>query len=573
MRWYGGLSARLLLHGALAAALAGSVTVALPARAVRPAPDATGVASASHVVVHPAGPGAVRVSWAARSQKGVKAWVVRVVDSADGLVTGHDRLALPDRRSLVVTGLPTGSTATADVQAFDGTATVHTTPASSAAQVPSGLCRGVHRACLSVDARDRLGRERHVAQGFLHGLQLSRSGRREMQALNPRFWRISADNQAETDQARKFTHNTTALLSDAWASATHNPQTGVNMSPWQDWSAYRSFVIDQVRTRIADHDLPEYWEVQNEPDITTYYNPQSPPNAALVLQQFRVALRAIHHVLPHAKVIGPSLSAYTLVGDSERVGLADFINYATRNQLHFAAISWHEVNAGNPSDAQRQLPELADRVQTVSTLLKASPVLRHARVFINEFDSAWISRQVGWDLAHVAALEQAGVAQANRACYEMCASGADSLLDPNDGTTPRMTYWGRLAYAHMHGQRIATTTSDRDTTAMASVRRHRLWAIVTRHNECELHTPSACPAGQGVPLAGSGPLVLPVRLPRGASGHVTVAVTQLSASPENAAKAPPTTRSRYSVGAGHLVQVRLPDIPNGAATVVRISWS
>jgi hypothetical protein len=482
-RWDDGVI-RSVCPLAVTLAAAGAVVVA-PASAsyaVLPAPEAMAITGASHVTVHPAGPGAVRVSWSARSQPGIKAWAVRVVDSADGLVTGHDRLALPGRRSLLVAGLPTGSTATAEVQAFEGTSAVNATAPSSAAQVPRGLCRGVHRACLSVDARDPLGPERHIAQGFLHGLDLSPRGKHRLQALNPRFWRISAGNQSEAQQADTFTEDTTALLSDAWSAATHNPQTGVNMSPWQDWSAYRRFVVDQVRARIADHDLPAYWEVQNEPDITSYYNPQAPPTASLLLQQFRVAYRAIHHALPRANVIGPSLSAYTLVGDAQRIGLADFIDYATRNRLHFAAVSWHEVNAGNPSDAQRQLPELADRVQTVHALLRASPVLRHARIFINEFDSAWISRQVGWDLAHVAALEQAGVTQANRACFETCASGADSLLDPNDGTTPRMTYWGRLAYAHMHGRRIGTTTSDRDTTAMASVDGHRLTTIITRHN-------------------------------------------------------------------------------------------
>jgi hypothetical protein len=272
-------------------------------------------------------------------------------------------------------------------------------------------------------------------------------------------------------------------------------------------------------------------------------------------------------------VIGPSLSAYTLIGDAQRIGLADFINYATHNQLHFAAVSWHEVNAGNPSDAQRQLPELTDRLQSVRTLLTASPVLRSAGIFINEFDSAWISRQVGWDLAHVAALEQGGVRQANRACFETCVSGADSLLDPSDGTTPRMTYWGRLAYAHMTGRRIGTTTSDRDTTAMASVGAHRLMAIVSRHSECALHTPSACPGTPGTPIASSGRLVLPVRLPQRVLGRVKVSVRRLSATAADVPKAPPARTAVYRVGADHLLEVRLPDIPNGAATVVRISWS
>jgi hypothetical protein len=565
---------RSVLRLVLLAATTAVVVVARPPapQATLLAPDATGVASASHVVVHPAGPGAVRVSWSARSQRGVDAWLIRVVDSDDEQITAHELLALPTHRSLLVDGLPTGSTATATVGAFTGTDATGLAPTSSPTQVPRGLCARARRQCVSVDARRPLGPETHVAQGLLHGLDVSRVGAHYLRALDPRFWRISAGNQAETQQARKFTTDTTALLSDAWPAVGRDPQTGARMSPWQDWSAYRSFVADQVRARIADHDLPDYWEVQNEPDIASYYSPEAPPTAALVLQQFRVAYTVIQRVLPHAKVIGPSLSAYTLVGNPQRVGLADFIDFATRHRLHFAAISWHEVNAGNPSDAQRQLPELADRVQTVRTLLAASPVLRHTGIFVNEFDSAWISRQVGWDLGHVAALEQARVTQANRACFETCTGGADSLLDPNDGTTPRMTYWGRLAYAQMTGKRIGTTTSDRDTTAMASVGGQRLTVIVTRHNECALHMPSACPAARGVPIAGSGALVVPVQLPARVSGTVRVAVTQLSATPVDVPSAPMPTRMRYRVGPSHLLRMRLPDITNGAATVVRISW-
>jgi len=560
-----------LRFAATAASLVASL-VGGPA-ALQPAGDPVdgAAAAARGVQVHRAGPGAVRVTWSAGSVTGVRAWQVKVVDTVGGAVTPHSLLALPGRRSLVVAGLPTGSTATASVGVFTGTRFVNVRPAPSGVRVAPGLCAGVGRACLSVDARHAVGRERHVAQGLLHGLDVTRAGVRRLHALTPRFWRITEGSSEETRLVRPYRASTTALLSDAWRAKASDPVTGRARSPWQDWIAYRKFVVHEARARLTQHDLPDYWEVQNEPNDPTYYSPQAPPTAARVLREFEVAYRAIRSVLPHAQVIGPSLGGYNLVGDEHRVGLTDFIDFATAHRLRFAAISWHELNAGNPRDAQPQLPQLVDRVRSVRTLLAASPVLHGAKIFINEYDSVWVNRQVGWDLGHITALEQAQVAQANRACFELCGGGADSLLDPNDGTTPRMTYWGRLAYARAVGHRLTTTTSDRDTTVMATLGGHRLSALLSRHADCTSR--HVCPGIGGTTATGSGRLQLAIRLPRRAPGRVTVRITPMTSTIADVPDAPPAVTSHQRVGPGGMLRLPLSSVPNGAAVVVEVSWA
>jgi hypothetical protein len=369
---------------------------------------------------------------------------------------------------------------------------------------------------------------------------------------------------------------TTALLSDPWWEITYDPQTGAAMSPWENWSAYRDFIRGEVQKRVADGNLPDYWEIQNEPDVPGYYDPAFPPTAALLEQQFKVAYNAIKSVLPDAKIVGPSFGGFNLAGDATHLGLLDFISYATANNLRFAAISWHELNAGNGTLPSLQLPVIADHVRMIRTALDASSVLADAQIFVNEFDSAFTGRLVGWDLGHVIALEQGGVDQANRACFEDCTNGADSLLDPADRHTPRMTYWGRLAYAQMTGDRVATTTTQRDTTAMSVVDKSRktTTTLVTRHHGCAVGGNSACPTGSFVTPTASGPLTLALRLPSAAQGDkATVSVTTLAASVTDVAKQPAASVSTVKVPKSGMTNVKLPSLDDGAAYVVKVSWS
>jgi len=536
----------------------------------------TTVGAASNVAIRTAGTGSVTVSWAATSVAGVADWEVLVTEtSADG-TTSHGYFRPATARSLTVSNLPAGAKVHAAVVTFNGGGVVNLSATTPDVTVPAGLCANVTGTCVAADSSQTLGTEQHVAQGFLHGLGLTANGVQKMQALNPTSWRITEGSPAEMSAVKAFHPVTTALLSDPWWEVTYNPQTHAAMSPWENWAGYTWFVKTEVQKRIADGNLPDYWDIQNEPDLAAYYDPAYPPTAALLEQQFNVAYNAIKSVLPDAKIIGPSFGGFNLVGDSTHLALLDFINYATANNLQFAAISWHENNAGVASLPSMQVPVLADHVQMIRTALEASPVLSGAQIFVNEFDSAATGRLVGWDLGHVIAMEQAGVDEANRSCYENCMNGGDSLLDPADNQTPRMTYWGRLAYAQMNGNRVVTTSTQRDTTAMTTVNStaKKVTTIITRHHGCSVGGNTACPSGSFVAPTASGALTLALRLPSTAAGRkATVTVTTLAATVADTAKQPAATVSTVRVNGASLANVPLASLADGAAYAVTVSWS
>lgn len=557
---------------------AGAAVLALgaPAGAYALTVDTT-VGAATNVVNRTAGPGAVTVSWAATSVAGVLDWEVIVTEtSADG-TSSHGYFRPAAARSLTVSGLPAGAKVHAVIATFGtGNRVLNLSTTTPDVTVPAGLCAYVTGPCVAADSTQTLGAEQHVAQGFLRGLGLTATGVKEMQALQPTSWRISEGSASEMSAVQAFHPVTTAMLSDAWYGATYNATTKTVMSPWQNWTAYTNFVKGEVQKRIADGNLPDYWDIQNEPDLSLNYNPAFPPTAALLEQQFNVAYTAIKSVLPTAKVVGPSFGGFNLVGDATHLALLDFINYATDNNLQFAAISWHENNAGNASQPSLQLPMLADHVEMIRTALDASPVLAGAQIFLNEVESASTTRVAGWDLGHVIALEQAGVAQANRACYGTCVNGADGLLDPADQQTPRMTYWGRLAYAQMTGNRVLTTTTQRDTTAMTTVNAtaKKLTTIVARHHGCAVGGNTDCPAGAFVTPTDSGAMTLALRLPSSAAGRrATVSVTTLGATVANVPTQPAATLSTVKVPASTQTKLSLSNLPDGAAYVVTVTWS
>ena len=557
------------------AAGAAAFALAAPVGAHALTVDAT-IGAATNVAIRTSAPGAVTVSWGAPSVLGVVDWEIVLTETSPDGTTSHGYFRPATARSLTVSGLPAGARVHAVIATYAVRGVVNLSATTPDVTVPAGLCVAVTGACVAADSSQTLGTERHVAQGLLHGLGLTSTGVQKMQALHPTSWRITEGSPAEMSAVQAFHPATTALLSDPWWEITYNPQTHAAMSPWENWAAYTSFVKTEVQKRIADGNLPDYWDIQNEPDLAAYYDPAYPPTAALLEQQLNVAYTAIKSVLPAAQIIGPSFGGFNLVGDSTHLALLDFINYATANNLQFAAISWHENNAGVASLPSLQLPVLADHVQMIRTALEASPVLAGAQIFVNEFDSAATGRLVGWDLGHVIAFEQAGVDEANRSCYESCMNGGDGLLDPADNQTPRMTYWGRLAYAQMTGTRVRTTTNQRDTTAMTSVNRraNKLTTIITRHHGCNVGGNTACSTGSFVTPRSTGGMTLMLRLPRSTAGHkATVSVRKLAATVGDAARQPLAAVSTMRVSGNRLAAVRLASLADGAAYVVTVRWS
>jgi len=564
--------------------LLATMTAAVATAGLPLVPASAGVtAQATKVQVSSTAPGQATVTWSAADTSGVRDWeVVLSVSDADGS-TSRWLFASPSARQLVVNDLPAGATIAAAVVVYTGTGITNWSAATPSIVVNSGLCAGSRGDCVAIDGSSPVAPEQHVAQGFLHGIDtLTPTGVSEVQALSPRWWRITESSTSEWQALKAFPSvATTALLSDAWHAWTNDPLTGRAESPWDDWTKYANFISSQVQQRVAAGQVPAYWEIQNEPDVHGYYSLTSPPTEALLLKQYAVAYNAIKAVLPNAQIIGPSLSSFLLVGDSTHLGLQDFIDYATANNLQFAAVSWHEIGAATSTAPSLNLPGLIDRVQQVRTLLNQSPVLAAAQIFVNEFDSAQTSQLVGWDLGHVTALEQAGVDEANHACWAGCSTGdvVGELLG-SDGQTPQMTYWGRKVYAGMTGQRMSAVSTAHDTTVLAANggSAGSVTSIISRHHGCSAPSNrTACPPRLFQPPVDSGPLTAVLRLPAPPKGFssskATVTVTRLDNTMGNQLAMPsPILNTVVDVGSDRIVRTSLASLADGGAYALQIAW-
>jgi hypothetical protein len=540
-----------------------TIAVALVFATAAGAPAAT-AAQAEHVTLTLGSAGQVTVHWTATSINGVREWQVVLEESdADGHVV-HWLFAPPKARSVVVSNLPAGAAVRAAVGVFTGRRDVAPSRLSDTVVTTRGTCAGISGDCIAIDATSAAGPVRHVAQGFLHGLTFDTTGRAEAKALSPTTWRVAEGLGAESSALRGIPTRTIAVLSDAWWRETHGRQPYA-ASPWSNWSAYRAFVRREVRNREASGTLPTYWEVQNEPDVLSHFDPRAPATSARLLTLYAVAYHAIVAELPHAKVVGPSIGSYLLRGDKRYLGLLDFIDFATRHQLRYAAVSWHELHAGDPRVPSLQLPTLADRVEMVRTALRASPVLARAQILVDEYGSAWSQPLVGWDLGHVIALEQAGVDGADRSCWSGCGSNdvLDSLLS-TDGHTPRITYWGRRAYAQMSGRFLAAVSSRHDTSVLAGGNGDSVTALIARHQ--------LCTTGRSSCVAGSRLLTITIRFTGGGNGRAKVVLTPLPATSTDQRTPPPSLPFTVRVVDGVAV-IKVPAIANNAALVVSASRS
>jgi hypothetical protein len=322
-------------------------------------------------------------------------------------------------------------------------------------------------ACVTVDTASPLGPADHAAQGFLHSVDPGGDEAAYFAALNPTMWRSWIDivgsprrlDWSDWAVAAATATPTTLVVSDEWRM-----WTGGKVTPWDNWSYYRSWVTWLTEQVLAGPDKVTYFDVYNEPDILEdYYTPLAylTVTPSLLLEQFLVTYQAIKAVDPAAQIIGPSLGWYHDDGGLHYFGMTQFLDYAAANHLRLAAVSWHFLS-GLPWEVTQ---EVADARQQISAL----PALGDPQIFINEYGIDDLYRIPGWDVAYLDALTDAQVTSAVRTCYtdECSAPALDGLLGLG-GSTTLPDYWVRLAYGDMTGDMVATSSSDDFVTSVAS---------------------------------------------------------------------------------------------------------
>jgi hypothetical protein len=409
------------------------------------------------------------------------------------------------------------------------------------------------QSCLTVDATAATGPARQRAQGFLNSIYPVGGMVARVRQLKPQSWRGAPTYLPATgtldwsswDAAVATGAETTMLLSSLWHSET---TTGAGARPpWADWGAYARWVTANVRAiRASDHSV-SYWEIQNEPGAPTYFSPADTAAAttAEYLEQFRVAYGAIKQADPAARVIGPSLSHFAdYPGEyaPNEPDLVTFLDFAARNGLRLAAVSWHEIDddlGPNPRDYNGQPQTLEDHVAEARRLIAERPALGVPAVWVNEYGRHVNYAIPGWTLGDIAAIEAASVDRAGRSCwpeqgpgganYDDCSAPTLDGLLSKDGSTPRANYWVYATYARMTGRLVATASSEATISVLATMDDgpERVQAMVGRHVSCLPGVNLSCNRPDSVTAAPT-PVAVDVRVPW-ATGSAKVTIAQVSA--------------------------------------------
>jgi hypothetical protein len=336
---------------------------------------------------------------------------------------------------------------------------------------------------VTVDATDPIGPVDLVAQGLLFGVD-NTTVQSVVDALHPTNWRVSGTGETY-DVARASGATITDVLSNLWYD-TQGP-----VAPWSNWARYAAWLRQVVTTAVQTGETPNYWEIQNEPD--GWYGSIPPETTHQALYQYQLGATIIRSIDPTAKIEGPSLLGYFQQPGAPTLGMADFLSFVAKNNLPLDAVSWHEVIG----TAVNQNPNVViANVAAVRAELKQYPRLAHIPIFINEYSSNATHLIPGWAVGWISALEQAGVAEATRACWhqpdlsgkemaECNEGGLDGLLQPGSGL-PEDLYWVHWAYGQMAGQRIYSSSTDPNLSAYATYNAltGEIQILLGRHASC-----------------------------------------------------------------------------------------
>jgi hypothetical protein len=447
---------------------------------------------------------------------------------------------------------------------------------------PGGEC--VSGNCSVSIGSTAMGSLGHVALGFLDGFDtdggvtITPQDAALVDALHPRQWRLGQSGMNEPGGgvfglARQAGAQVSLDLTSDWEDWAYTNDQANWQTPYGDLSTYYSFIYNDVKQRIAAGQVPDYFDVWNEPANTGTVDQW--------LSVYGTAYQAIEAADPGAKVVGPSIASFlvTSAGDGNQAGnelsLTDFLNWEMTSGVRMAAISWHEdgttVDASDTSPGpglpSEPLPgglrdswspyAIAAHVSEAKALIASYPALSQTQVFVNEYGPTYSINVPGWMVGDISALEESGANQAMMTCVDgaACSNLLDGLIG-SDGT-PQMPYWVMSAYSQMSGDMLATSASGSNlyTLATREPGSQTVQALIGRADDCW--------GGQQCPqfhASSDGPVELSLKaaVPGSASSaNVTIEPLLDSATGQIGANDVPTAPAA----------VTLTDVPVNAGTV------
>ncbi|MBI4374956.1 MAG: hypothetical protein HY549_00755 [Elusimicrobia bacterium] len=292
-------------------------------------------------------------------------------------------------------------------------------------------------------------------------------------ALKPRFWRFDDDGLSGFAPSysfiRQFSPKMTWIIAGGY---THNKGIGFDQLNCQtlDMSDWIRYATTTVQLGLALSPPISYYDVFNEPDWVL----QCPQNLRVsALETLYIqTYNAVKSAAPSAKLVGPSWSYYDFAA------IRRFLDLQIANNLHYDAISWHELGS-SPQEVVAHVAEVRAYIQANAGFFcqTACPEI-HVNEYKSPHQNLMPSFAVGW----LASLEQAKVDAASRACwddydsysgprYSNCSLGLNGLLR-QDNVNPRSLYWVHRAYADLQGLtrvRVVSDSTDPNSTAVNAI--------------------------------------------------------------------------------------------------------
>ncbi|MBI5428983.1 MAG: hypothetical protein HY938_00835 [Nitrosomonadales bacterium] len=300
-----------------------------------------------------------------------------------------------------------------------------------------------------------------LASGLLHGFSFGPSSTVPPSALisplNLGYWR-SIPAMIPISTAKSFGARYDIALSDLWGYPLNNWPNG---KPWLNLPAYGAFIA-QVATQL--NGSVDYWEVWNEPDITTV-TPFWDGTETQFFDTYLAAYTALRSVLgPDALIVGPSIALY------DQGFLDRFAAYCIANHCEANVLSWHEGDAPTANLAARIMA-----TQARYGLTSSNAALNVKEIHINEYNGPGLTHKPVDSLLYLQYFEQAGVDAVARACWADITGASECYNNTLDGLitpvtfNPRSVWHAYRLYAQGVAGRTTSKPSRQELMSIASV--------------------------------------------------------------------------------------------------------
>lgn len=302
---------------------------------------------------------------------------------------------------------------------------------------------------VTIDLSNEIGPITYCASGFLHSISPSTPGVALVDTLKPKAFRLRELPNNYTGGAFITYHRIKHLgailqlnISDGFGYGGTNGWPG-EAGVWNVWENY----ITDLVTRTLDKNYEVQWDIWNEPDILSFWNPSGDKKARF----FETWLRAvviIRSLDQDSIIIGPSTAYFD--GTTSYFSVEEFLTYAKANNVLPDILSWHTWN----------YTAIENDITQIRTFMTNNGI-EQIPISINEYVHDTEKTNPGILPWYFAIFEKMQIASACHACWydqdgstSQCFNATlNGILTP-DTRQPRSAWWVYKGYADITGNLV-----------------------------------------------------------------------------------------------------------------------